>query len=184
MGQTSFVTDAILALMATPRNLLLFDPNAHPQSWNERMTPGEYAILYSDLRTGTADNPEGPFCTVFSTLAEAEAYAAEQVTMTPTLLCRIYDHQGLGYDPVREIRGSQHKGESEISARFRRWGGCGMFFGGIALIVLDWSRDFSLNWPAMVGVRIAPVGLILLITEFVLVFEARRRRRRDGQTVR
>jgi hypothetical protein len=185
------VPDAIdiLALMAPPRNLLLFDPNAQPQSWNERMAAGEYAILYSGLRATTSSGHgevglKEPFCTVFSTLAEAEAYATEQVSLTPTLRCRIYDHQGLGCEPVREIRGSKHKGESEISARFRRWGGFGLFFGGIALVVLDWSQDFGLTWPALLGARMAPAGLILLVTDFVLTFEARRRHRRAGQTAR
>src|SRR5579871_6187207 len=32
--------------MSEPRVLLLFDPEARPQNWNERMSPGEYAVLY------------------------------------------------------------------------------------------------------------------------------------------
>lgn len=29
-----------------PRTLPLFDPHSQPQSWNERMADGEFAVLY------------------------------------------------------------------------------------------------------------------------------------------
>jgi hypothetical protein len=174
--------------MAQSRTLLLFDPNAQPQCWNERMSPTEYAVLYSGIQPIPSGHPDdapatGPSCTIFSTLSEAEQYAAQQVALTPTLRCRIYDHHGLAVQPIREIRGSEHKGESEISARFRRWAGSILFFGGIALVVLDWSADFKLSWPATIGIRMFPVGLVLLVTELVIVITARRTHRdshRDG----
>ena len=167
--------------MAQSRTLLLFDPTAQPQCWNERMAPGEYAVLYSSLQPNISGHHDGPFCTVFNSLPEAEEHAAQQIALVPTLRCRIYDHHGLGGNPTREIRGSQYKGDSEISARFRRWCGSILFFGGIALVVLDWSRDFDLSWPATVGIRMIPVGLILLLTEFVIVITARRNKRSNKQ---
>jgi hypothetical protein len=173
--------------MAPPRTLLLFDPDAQPQCWSERMAAGEYAVLYSSNPPGLSSHLDGvsnagPFCTVFSTLDEAVNHATHQVALFPTLRCRIYDQQGLGREPLREIRGSEHKGESEISARFRRWAGSVLFIGGVALILLDWSQDFGLSWPAMVGTRMMPVGLILLVTEGVIVFDARRKQRRATET--
>jgi hypothetical protein len=39
--------------------------------------------------------------------------------------------------------------------------------------------DLSLSWPATIGVRMFPVGLVLLVTELVIVITARRTRR-DG----
>jgi hypothetical protein len=171
--------------MAQSRTLPLFDPNAQPQCWNERMTPGEYAVLYSGTQPIPSDHQNGsptsgPYCTVFSTLAEAEEYATQQVALIPTLRCRIYDHQGLAVQPIREIRGTQYKGESEISARFGRWGGSILFFGGLALIVLDWSTDFKLSWPATIGIRMFPVGLVLLVTELVVVITPRRAHRESA----
>ena len=154
--------------MAQSRTLLLFDPNAQPQSWNERMTPSEYAVLSST---------SGSSCTVFSNLADAEEYATQQVALTPSLRCRIYDHQGLAIQPIREIRGSEHKGDSEISARFRRWVGSILFFGGLALLLLDWSSNFNLTWPATIGIRLIPAGLVLLVTELVIIITARRAHR-------
>jgi hypothetical protein len=168
--------------MPQPRTLLLFDPQAQPHSWNERMTPTEYAVLYSGAQP-VPPNPQNPtptdprYCTIFSTLAQAEEYATQQVAFIPTLRCRIYDHQGLAVQPIREIRGTQHKGDSEITARFRRWAGSILFLGGITLIILDWSTNFGLSWPATIGVRMFPVGLVLLVTELVIVITARRAHR-------
>jgi hypothetical protein len=165
--------------MTLPRTLLLFDPGARPQSWNERMGLGEYAVLYSEAPQGVV-GLGGPVCTVFGTLAEAEAHAAEQVVRQPGMRCRIYDADGLAKPPVREVRGSGYKAEGEISARFRRWGGSLLFFGGLGLIVLDWSKGFRMSWPALVGARMLPVGLVLVVTEGVIQLEARRKRRRGN----
>jgi len=168
---------AILNPMSQPRTLPLFDPDAHPQSWSERMVPGEYAVHGSSLEPQEGI-PEGvPYCTVFGALAETEQYATQQAARIPTLRCRIYDHHGLGRELVREIRGSEYKEEKGISARFRRWCGSILFFGGIVLTIIDWHADFGLLWPAMFGVRMIPVGIIFLLTELVILIEKRRLKR-------
>jgi hypothetical protein len=167
--------------MGQPRTLPLFDPDARPQCWNERMAPGEYAILYSSLRLGSDQNSppaNGPFCTIFGTLTEAEEDANHQVALLPTLRCRIYDHHGLGRQPIREISGNQYKGEEAFSAGFRRWLGSGLLLGGVALVIVDWHADFGLTWPAMFGTRMIPAGLFLLVTELVICIEAGRKKRR------
>jgi hypothetical protein len=167
--------------MGPPRTLPLFDPHARPQSWNERMVPGEYATLYSSLQVGADPNrprEDGPFCTVFSSLTEAEGDAHHQVALLPTLCCRIYDHHGLGRQPIREICGSQYKGEDGFSAAFRRWLGSGLLLGGTVLAIVDWRADFGLLWPAMFATRMIPAGLLLLVTELVISIEAKRKKSR------
>lgn len=166
------------------RRLLLFDPRVTPQSWNERMLPGEYAVLYSSHTGGLSDSKggsEGPSCTVFSTLQEAVDHARTEISRHPELRCRVYDADGLGRPPLQEFRGEKYRGESELSARFRRWCGSILFVGGIALIGLDAITGFSLSWPATIGARAFPVGLILLATEAVIVWEARRKALRSGK---
>ncbi len=152
------------------------------------MVPGEYAILYSGFQPPRSDQPhsiaiDGPYCAIFPTLADAEAHATQQAELYPALLCRIYDHHGLGRQSISEIRGNRYKGESEISAQFRRWCGSFLLFGGLALTILDWRSDFGLLWPATVGTRMIPFGLVLLVTELVIVIEARRKGRRTGPQV-
>jgi hypothetical protein len=145
------------------------------------MTPGECATIYSSLLVGAdPDRPleKEPLCLVFNSLAEAEADAYRQVTLLPTLRCRIYDHQGLSQKPMREICGAQYKGEADFSPRFRRGWGSGLLIGGIALTVVDWRADFGLLWPSMFGMRMIPAGLFLLVTELVITLDAKRKQSR------
>ena len=160
--------------MGQPRTVPLFDPEAQPASWNERMSPGEYAVHYSNFDIGTQHS--GPTCTVLSSLPEAEAYARQQVLLKPSLRCRIYDHQGLIGAPIKEIHGDKYVGESEITSRFRRWGGSILFFGGLLLTLIDWRVDFRLGWPAMVGTRLMVPGFTLLIIEALIMLHESRKR--------
>jgi hypothetical protein len=153
------------------RTVPLFDSSAQPASWNERMLPGEFAVHYSNF-----DSSAGPSCTILGSLEDAEEYAKAQVVLKPGLRCRIYDDQGFIGPPLLEVRGRQYKGESDISPRFRRWCGSLLFFGGLALVIVDWSVDFKLTWPATIGVRMLIPGLILLVTEEILVLQVKRKR--------
>lgn len=145
------------------------------------MASGEYAVLFAGLGpTPPADQsvaPGTPFCVVFSSLPGARAFASQQVAIHPTLRCRIYDHHGLSNEPVEEIHGAAYVSERDISPNFRRWAGSILFVGGLALTLLDWYTGFDLTWGATVGTRLFPIGAVLLLTELVLVFEAKRKRR-------
>jgi hypothetical protein len=135
------------------------------------MRPGEYAVHASTLDGAKAG---APHCTIFGSLAEAEAYAEEQLTTKPDLQYSIYDHHGFAKQPIRELRGRNYKAPSEISPRVRRWLGSGLLGGGLLLILFDWINDFSLSWPAMIGVRMLLPGIVLLLTEAVIVLQASR----------
>ena len=155
------------------RTLPLYDERVHPSTWNERMKPGEYAVHYSSFQGPGAVSP---YCTVFGSLAEAEAHAASETSRRPELRCRVYDHEGLGRQPLREFKGSGYKEEAGIGLRFRRWGRSVLFFGGLILTIIDWRSDFELSWPAMIGTRLLAPGLVLLVTEAVIVITAKHRR--------
>jgi hypothetical protein len=157
-----------------PRDVPLFEASARQGAWNERMTAGEYAVHYSNLEESDGTQP---YCTVFGTLDDAETYAQQQVKARPSLRCTIYDHRGLIGAPVRDIRGDGFKDEDALLPRLRRWMGSVLFFGGLILIVVDWSTGFRLDWPSIIGNRIAPIGLILLFTEAMIALHARRERR-------
>jgi len=141
------------------------------------MEPGEYAVHYSSFERTVGG---GPYCTVFGSLQDAESFARAAVLQRPTLRCSIYTHEGLVGAPIRDIRGSAFKGEREISPRFRRWGGSVFFFGGMILIAVDWVHDFRLSWPAMIGIRMGILGLILLFTEAMILLHGRADRRRTA----
>ncbi|HMF64126.1 MAG TPA: hypothetical protein VK608_08575 [Edaphobacter sp.] len=173
--------------MAEPRTLPLFDPNATPQSWNERMVPGEYAILYANLQPPLLDQPPGslpptgPVCVVFDNLPAAEAYAERQAAQFPRLRCNIYDHTGMSRHPIRQICGIHGRDTNEISAGFRRWGGSVLLLLSIVLGIAEWRSGSTLTWAGTIASRLAPAGLILLVTELAIVVEARLKKRRALQ---
>ncbi len=167
------MVDSYTLGMSPLRTVPLFDSGAQPASWNERMLPGEYAVHYSSFDSRALVT--GPSCTILGSLADAEEYAKAQVILKPGLRCRIYDDRGFVGPPILEVRGLQYK-ESDISPRFRRWVGSLLFFGGLALVIVDWSVDFKLTWPATIGVRMLIPGLILLVTEVILVLNVKRKR--------
>lgn len=160
--------------MTQPRQIPLYDPTLEQGSWNERMAPGEIAVHFSSHaeKSGTP-----PFCTIFPSLQEAESYAHAFVKQHPTVRTTLYSHEGRVGAPLRDIRGADYK-DTEITARFRRWVGSILFFGGGALTLLDWVNDFSLSWPAMVGTRMILPGLTLLFTEAMIMLHDRKLARR------
>jgi hypothetical protein len=151
------------------RRVKLFDAAASPPSWNERMVPGEYAVHYSNFGP---DHVGAPYCDVFPTLHAAGLYATDATLQRTDLRCQIYDHHGMVGAPIREIRGAHFKGETDLG-RFRRWGGGILFIGGAILTGVDWAADFRFGWPAMIGTRMLLPGLILLVTEGLLILHTR-----------
>lgn len=164
--------------MHEPRTLPLFDPQATPQSWNERMAPGEYAVLFANTRPQSISPSAGPVCVVFDSLASAEEYAHAQVALQPRLRCNIYDHHGLANAPLEVIAGTQGADNSGISSTFRRWVGGALFIIGAVLGIAEWHSDFRLTWAGTLGSRIGPIGAILLITEAGVMITARQKRKR------
>jgi hypothetical protein len=157
------------------RTVLLYDERAHPPCWNERMTPGEYAVHYSSFADGSGGNP---YCTLFADLQAAEAHARQETARRPELRCRIYDDEGLSKPPLSEFKGREYKDEASIGPRFRRWGGGLLFVGGLILTIIDWRSGFELSWPAMIGTRLLAPGLVLLVADAVIVVTERRKRLR------
>jgi hypothetical protein len=157
--------------MTSPRWIPIYDPRAKPPSWNERMATGEYAVHFSS----SAGDIDSTACAVLPSLAEAEAFSREQVLLHPTLLCRIFDHHGFIGAPAAEVAGKEYKGHNEITQRFRRWVGSVLFFGGSILFVTDWVADFRFDWPSVLGSRLMIPGLILLVTEALVMLHNRRK---------
>jgi hypothetical protein len=170
-----------------PRTVPLFDPRSHPQSWNERMANGEFAVLYGGNPIPPPPSPDDapgnqPYCVLFPSLASAEDFAAQQVALHPSLRCRIYDHDGLANPPLRELTGAQFKHESDLSPRLRRWTGCILLFGGMVLFAIDWVAGFRFNWPSMIGSRMMPTGLVLLFIDAGILLNRAQQRRREQRS--
>jgi hypothetical protein len=157
--------------MPKPRWVPIYDAAARPSSWNERMAAGEYAVHFSQS-IGDVDSRS---CTILPSLPEAESFARQQVLLHPALLCRVFDHQGFIGAPAAEIAGTAYKGHNDITPRFRRWVGSLLFFGGSILFVTDWVANFRFDWPSVLGSRLMIPGLILLVTEALVMLHNRRK---------
>lgn len=162
--------------MSDPRQLPLFDPGSQPPTWNERLAQGEYAVHFSDFEDSAKG--EAPFCLAFESLPAAEQYAVAEVARRPGLRCRIYDQNGFTGAPIREFKGDKYRDNTDLSPRFRRWGGSILFFGGLVLSIVDWSFGFRFLWPSMLGTRMILPGAMLLITEGLVMLYARRSKSR------
>ena len=143
------------------------------------MAEGEYAVHFSDLEG--SPHRTAPFCLLFNSLPAAVEYSTAEVARHPGLRCRIYDHNGFTGAPLREIKGSQFRDNTDISAHFRRWVGSFLFFGGALLAGADWTVDFRWLWPSMLGTRMLMPGSILLMTELIIRINAWHRRRQVSQ---
>jgi hypothetical protein len=165
------------SLPTAPRRFVpLYDP-ASGLSWNERMSPGDFAVHFS----GVHKQESAAQCAVLGSLPEAEAFAQEAVRQNTILRCRIYSHEGFVGAPVREFHGADFKTEGDLSTKFRRWGGGGLLGAGLLLIAFDWSSGFSLSWPALVGSRLVIPGLVLLATEVLVLLNARQKLSQRGK---
>jgi hypothetical protein len=139
------------------RTLPLYDPAATPSTWCERMSPAEFAVHTSGSST----------CAIFPSLPEAEAFAAQQVADTPTLRCRIYDHQGFIGEPLREFAGAGFRGGTGLSPRYLRILGLTLLLVGVTLFTVDWLASFRFGWPGFIGARLLIFGLV--VTAFALL---------------
>lgn len=149
------------------RTLPLFDPKAHPPTWNERMVPGEFAVHASNRAS----------CVVFPSFAEAEDYVHDRLRLNPTLRLRVFTHAGFIGEPMLDLRGSQFKGERDLSPRLRRWIGGALLITGSALFAFDWLNNFRFDWPSLVGSRLLIPGVILVFTEWMIVLTQRQKKR-------
>ena len=136
------------------------------------MEPGEYAVHFAGPHPGAAGT-----CAVFSSLPEADGFAAEQVRLHPDIQCRIYDHHGMVGAPIREITGAAYKGNTDMTPRVRRWLGLGLLLGGIGLILLDWVNGFRLVWAYTIGLPLLLPGAVLVVMEVLVIATAKRRAR-------
>lgn len=156
--------------MILRRTVALYDSESG-LSWNEKMSLGDFAVHYSSCNK----QEQTAYCAILGSLPEAVAFAKSAVEQSPTLRCRIYSAEGFIGAPLGEFRGKQYKAEGDISTRFRRWGGGGLLGAGLMLMAVDWASGFRLTWPALVGSRMIIPGAVLLITEALVMLNARQK---------
>lgn len=164
--------------MADPRILPLYDPNATPSGWNERMAPGEFAVHFSHRRSA---GPNSTACAVFPSLAAAQAFAASEVAAHPDLRCRIYDHRGFVGAPLAELTGPGFKGERDLPPRARLGLALLLLLTGAALVAYDALHGFGIGWPFLLGGSLMLPGTVLLLFELLRLLDRRHKARSGGR---
>jgi hypothetical protein len=167
------------------RSILIYDLNARPPSWSDRMLPGEFAVLCEDARTGAPKQPDNTIapsdarqiCTVFATRAEAEAFARSQVEQFPAMRCVVFDNEGRGRPPLLTVNRPEFAPRGEIGPKMRRWVGGVCLAAGILLAVWEIAHDYATIWAGTLAIRLLPIAAVFLGTELVLWIQAKRTRR-------
>lgn len=137
------------------REILLYDPERRPASWNDVLHPGQYAVLRSDTSTDAARAT----CLVFDSLAEAEKYCEAEVDQVAGLRCDVYDHAGKAKPPF-----ASYANRAMLRARPRRalWG-WGLIAASLPCFWFDWWRGRgALIIPTVIGINMLFAGLRLV----------------------
>lgn len=140
------------------------------------MTPGEFAVLCEDARTGAAKQPDNALalaahsqlCTIFDSRQTAEDFARERVSVYPGMRCVVFDHEGRAKPPLLIVNRPEFAPRGEIGPAFRRWVGGICLVSGLALGAWEIAHDYATIWAGVLAIRLLPVAAVLLGVELVL----------------
>ena len=157
------------------RSLPIFDEDAHPPVWSDRMTLGEYAVLCEDARTGASKQPDntrppndsGQICTLFDSRQEAEDFARDRVDTYATMRCLVFDHEGRGRPPLLTVYRPEFAPRGEIGPAFRRWVGGICLVSGLGCAAWEIAHDYATIWAGTLAIRLLPIAAVCLGAEFI-----------------
>jgi hypothetical protein len=155
-----------------PREFKIYDKN-WPGDWMSRVGPTQCVALFKDFHTAAPVSyrgesfPKMTDCTfvLFDSLDEAKTFCEAQVRQHPSMCAEIFDHQGRAKDPLVVVVDSTVAEKAELSrssVRRRKVWAFVLFCIAVPLIAWDWSKDWDLIWPAVLGLNIGVFGLRLL----------------------
>ena len=146
--------------------LKLYDPARKPTEWTGLVHPGQYAVFHSDVATDVEKTADGRYlrpgedstCSVFDSLAEAEAYCEARVDANPTLRCDIYDHTGKSRPPMLTYVNRAH-----LNTPSRRvYWGWALVIASVPCFLVEWYYHGILVVPAVIGLNLIFAGLRLI----------------------
>ena len=148
------------------RLLKLYDPTRKPTEWTGLVYPGQYAVFHSDVATDIEKTAEGHYlrpgddstCTIFNSLAEAEAYCEAKVEVISNLPCDVYDHTGKSRPPMLTYVNRAHLGAPNRRAR---WGWV-LIALSLPCFLIEWYYHGILVVPLVIGLNLIFAGLRLI----------------------
>ena len=171
-----------------PREFKIYD-KGRIGDWMSLVGPTQCVAFFKDFHTAAPVSYRGESfrkmsdCTfvLFDRLDEAKTFCERAVKEHPSICAEIFDNQGRGKEPLMVIVDASvaEKGElSATSVRKRRLGAVALFYGGVSLVVWDWSKEWDLSWPAVLGFNMIFVGLRFLYWNTARGERTRERERR------
>src|SRR5579859_3467225 len=146
--------------------LKLYDPARKRAEWTGLVHPGQYAVFHSDIATDVEKTSDGRYlkpgedstCTIFDSLAEAEAYCEAKVEAIPNLRCDIYDHTGKSHPPLLTYVNRAH-----VRAPNRRaYWGWALIALSLPCFLIEWYFHGILVVPVVIGINLVFAGLRLI----------------------
>lgn len=145
------------------------------------MTPGEFAVLCEDARTGAPKQPDNMpaltansyLATIFDSRQKAEDFARSQVHAYPTMRCVVFDHEGRGRLPLLTVNRPEFAPRGEMGPAFRRWVGGVCLVAGLGCGAWELAHDYSTIWAGTLAIRLLPVAAVFLGAELVLWVQKR-----------
>jgi hypothetical protein len=157
---------------AEPREFKIYD-KSRTGDWMSLVGPTQCVAFFKDFHTAAPVSYRGEAfrkmsdCTfvLFDSLDEAKRFCEAAVKEHPSICAELFDQQGRAKEPLMVVVDASvaEKGElSATSVRKRRLWACALFCGGGSLVVWDWSKEWDLSWPAVLGFNMIFVGLRFL----------------------
>src|ERR1051325_10781581 len=146
--------------------LRLYNPARKPTEWTGLVHPGQYAVFHLDVATDVEKTADGHYlkpeeqstCTVFDSLAEAEAYCEAKVETIPNLRCDIYDHTGKSRPPLLTYVNRIHLRSPSNRVRW----GWALIAASAPCFWIEWHYHGILVIPMVVGLNLIFAGLRLI----------------------
>ena len=140
------------------------------------MTPGEFAVLCEDARTGAAKQPDNSLptnahsqtCIIFDSRQKADDFARNQVATYPAMRCLVFDHEGRAGQPLLVVNHPEFEPRGDIGPAFRRWVGGICLVAGLACGAWEIAHDYATIWAGVLAIRLLPVAAVFLGVELVL----------------
>jgi hypothetical protein len=172
------------------KEVLLHDPKRQPVDWVSLVSPGQYAVFFTDVATSAPIRHDGTlvnraaehFCLLFDSLAEAERYCRDAINRAPRLKCEVFDSEGRKNAPVVVFVNArfEHKLDSEAKAqRLIRWGMISIVACLPFVMYAVWAGPEVVWWPMLLAINLFFLGLRLMHWGSALKEELRYRRE-DG----
>jgi hypothetical protein len=154
------------------QEIAVYDRKRKPSSWMELIRPTQYAVFFSDAKSGAEMSSSGQHldlgderrCAIFDSLEEAEKFCRQKVEQIPKLRCDLFDSHGRANPPVATFVNPLHQNRLDSPAkaqRMMRWGLVGVA-ASLPLFGLAWESKGEWWLAAFFGLQLAFFGLRLL----------------------